>query len=83
MLAGINQRAYLRNMHTKWSVVGHQGNKGFGGSILVLGEIQGRVYPLANLWRWEVRKLVPNRKLIASGTAPNEETAKEIAESIM
>lgn len=70
-------------MDTKWSVVKHNGNIGYGGSIAVLADIQGRAYPLTtNLWRWEVRKLNP-RKLIASGTAINEKTAQKFAESIL
>lgn len=65
---------------TSWQKLEHNGNTGFGGDILIMDDIQGRVYPLSeNLWRWEVRSL-NNRKLKASGTAKTKEIAQRKAE---
>lgn len=66
---------------TSWQKLEHNGNTGFGGDILILDDIQGRVYPLTNnLWRWEVRSLHPKRKLKACGTAKTKEIAQRKAE---
>lgn len=64
---------------TSWQLLEHNGETGFGGDILILDDIQGRVYPIGNLWRWEIRSLV-NRKLKAIGMAETKEMARRKAE---
>jgi hypothetical protein len=62
---------------TTWSKI--EGNIGFGGSIIIIENKQGRVYPITlDLWKWEIRELEP-RNLLQTGTAANEEAAKFLA----
>jgi hypothetical protein len=64
----------------QWLTLERNGETGFGGDILIMDDIQGRVYPIKdNLWRWEVRSLV-NRHLKAAGTAKTKEIAQRKAE---
>jgi hypothetical protein len=68
-------------MNTKWSVVEHNGNRGYGGDIAIFSAFQGRVYPLrVGLWRWEIRELA-NRNLLFIGHTKTKELAKTIVES--
>lgn len=67
-------------MPPQWQPLERNGETGFGGDILIMDEIQGRVYPIAeNLWRWEIRSL-RNRHLKAAGTAKYRQSAQREAE---